>query len=671
MSLGTQYIAPDGYRDLQKECTYHVLMNDAHTEKVAMVYFEMRASHLDAFLQTMDRCYFEQGINTGQLVLKVPQAVLPFWLEPLELKNLVASDQHRRKPKKLHKDRIKARLGQIALAIKNYKEILRSEDPDRLLNKFARECTPPVKAGRFRLAFYSFLAFGGNELVLHYRITRIGGWSRGECRSDVKRGKPSKKGKGFGFNANAMVPKILESYDEQSGLGVKRKDIYIKAAIKTFGCRTRLVGKFRKPYHPKGHPFPSRNQYWYHVRKARSPSKLREDRIGKTKERARNSPFLGSFKSNVSNLMERVEGDAYVMEEAPKGFIDSSPLKPIRVTKRRDVRSGVGTGIGFTLGSETSSGYRAAEFCEAIGLEKYGALFGLDLRGRCLAKGISPNPVTDRGPGSSPDALSQDPEFEPVFKGMPPSGAAQSKAVVEASHPRSTTNEEGPTYIPSTRNYFQLIVEEILRMVSDNESSNVQDRVPDDLLERANPPTPNNLYRELDRLERNDAVPVTDAQAVRAYLTKVTAKLDRRGVVLHGRVFGSKAFDASGARDRLSREQSIDIEVYVLEACVRHIWVDVDGEIIQLGMQIPYRCADEELYVSLEDLKERERFISQFSTEVDEHKLATSMQLSIDAEEATGVTSGTRRRRKGAPPKRRKGTKGNEVAALRKILSGR
>lgn len=671
MSLGTQYIAPDGYRALRKECTYHVLMNDAHTEKVVLVCFEMSGSKVDAFLQTMDRCYFDQGINTGQLVRKVPQAVLPFWLEPLEMKSLVASDQRRRKPKKLHMDRIKTKMGQIAIAIENYREILRSEDPDRLLNKFARECTPPVKAGRFRLAFYSFLAFGGNELVLHYRITRIGGWSRDECKSDAKRGAPGKNGKGAGFNANAMAPQILESYEEQMGLGVKDKEIYVQAAVRTFGCRTRLVGKFRKVYHPGGLAFPSRNEYWYHVHKARDPSKLREDRIGKTKERARNAPYHGTFKANVCNLMERIEADAYVMKEAPKGFLDSSPLKPIRVTRRRDVRSGLCTGIGFTLGSETSSGYRMAEFCEAIGLEKFGALFGLGLEGRCVAKGISPNPVTDRGAGSSPGALSQDPEFQPVFKGVAPSGAAQSKAVVEASHPRSHKSGEGPTYIPSTKNLFQLITEEIHRTVKDNESSAVQDRVPDDLLERVNPPTPNNLYRELDRLERNDAVPVAHDQAVRAYLTKVTAKLDRRGVVLHGRVFGSKAFDASGARDRLSREQSPDVDVYVLEACVRHIWIDVQGEIIQLEMQIPYRCGSEERSVSLEDLKDRERFISQFGTEVEEHKLATSMQLAIDAEEATGARLGTGRRRKGAPPKRRKGGKGNEGAALNKILRGK
>ena len=669
MSLGAQYLAPDGYRELRKGCTYHLLMNDPDTERAALVSFEMRGRKVLASLNTIDRCHFEQGVETNQLVLKEPQSALPFWLEPLELRDLAASDRDRRKPKRLHKDRINKKLGQIALAVEKYKDVLRSDDPDSLLNRFARECTPKVRAERFRVAFYVFLAFGKNELALHYRIAGIGGWNRDEM-SDVKRGKPGKKGKGSGFNANPMAPTILESYDVLMGLGVKKKCIYVEALMRFFGCRTRGRGKFRVITHPDGSAYPSRNEYWYHIRKVRGTAKIREDREGKTKERAKHAPYRGSFKSNVSNLMERIEADAYVMKEAPRGFIDGSPLKPIRATKRRDVRAGLGTGIGFSLGSETASAYRMAEFCEAIGLERFGALFGLNLEGRCVARGISPNPVTDRGPGSSPVALSRDPEFEPVFKSLTPSGAGQSKAVVEASHPRSPKNEEGPTYIPSTKNICQLIKEEILRLVSDNESLNVQDRVPDELLERVNPPIPNNLYRELDRLGRNDALPVAFEQAVPAYLSKVTARLDRRGVVLHGRVFGSKAFDASGARDRVSHEQSPNIEVYVLEACMRHLWVDVHGEIVQLDMQIPYRCGDDELYVSLEELKGRERFISQSRTQVEEHQIATALQLEIDAEEATGARLGTGRRRKGTP-KRRKGTTQGEGAALKRILRGK
>ncbi|CAN7393356.1 MULTISPECIES: hypothetical protein [unclassified Variovorax] len=672
MSLGTQYVAPNGYRDLQQGCTYHVLMNDAATERVALVCFETNSSEPRAFPHFMTRSYFEQGVDTGELVKEHPQARLPSWLSPREEGDLKASDSHRRAPKKAHRGRIEAKLASIGPAIQILKEILRSEDPDHLLNKFARACKPRVKAVRFRLWFYAYLAFGKNELALHYRTGNLGKWSRDENTSAVKRGTPGKKGKGHGFNANPMAPDMMVAYEELKGLGVGQNQIYTNAAVQYFGCHTRLRGGYREFFHPDGHAFPSRNEFWYHVNKSRGKASVREDKIGKTKERAENAPFRGSFTANVSNLMERVETDAYVMKEAPIDFLNEGlPLKPIRVVRRRDVRSGTCTGLGFSLGSETASAYRTARFCEAVGIGAFGALFGLDVKGRCVPGGISPNDVQDRGPGSSDEAFSRDPEFQPVFNAIAPSGAAQSKAVIEASHPRSSKDREGPTYIPSKKNVCQLIKEEILRAVSDNEKMDVQSRVPDDLLARVNPPTSINLWRELDRLERNDAIPITFDEALRSFLTKVDdAKFDRHGIVLHGRVFGSRAFDASGVRDRVSREQSPKVDVYVLETCVRHIWIDVHGKVIQLDMQVPYRCGDEELYVSLEELKERERFISQSTSRVEEHKLATSAQLSIDAEAATGVKLGTGRRRKGAP-KRRKGVSRSEGIALKKILRGK
>jgi hypothetical protein len=243
--------------------------------------------------------------------------------------------------------------------------------------------------------------------------------------------------------------------------------------------------------------------------------------------------------------------------------------------------------------------------------------------------------------------------------------------VIEASHPRSSKDREGPTHIPSTKNVCKLIKEEILRVVSDNEKMDVRSRIPDDLVARVNPPTAIRLWRELERLERNDTIPITFDEAVRSFLTKVDdAKFDRHGIVLHGRVFGSSEFDRCGVRDRVSTEQAPRFEVYVLEACVRHIWIDVLGKLMQLEIQVPYRCGDEELYVSLEDLKARETFISQSATRVEEHKLATSAQLAIDAEIATGVRLGTGRRKKG-PPRRGKASDRRAGSALKKILSGK
>lgn len=661
--LGTQYVAPEGYGLLGKDCVYHLLYNDSRTLTVSLVHFAVRPAStrckkkpvaklssrvepLANFLR-MDRCSFEDGVRSDKIIVAPTQDTLPCWLDGLIETNLEFSDERRKPYKKTHRERIDEKLAHIQPMVDQYKEVLASDDPERLLNRQARACTPRVNETRFRLWFFAYLAFGKKRFALHYPTQRIGRWQR--LDSDVKRGRPNKsKGKGYGCNASAgMIKKILKSYTRLRGLGVAPSLIYRRALVREFGCRTRRSGKrgFCEFFHPEGKPFPTKAIYWYHVEKTFGKDKVRETRIGSVAERSKFAPFRGSFSSDVVNLMERVENDAYVMKEAPRGLLDNSVLKPIRVARIRDVRCGIFTGIGFSFGAETALAYRMARFCQAISKVKFCYLFGMVItEDQWPSQGSSAGDAQDRGPGATSGAFSQDPQFEPVIKTLGPTYSGQSHAVIESTHPRSLSNKEAPSFIRSDKNVVLLVRQEIDRLLGQNDSMDISNRIPDDLLELVDRPTPVCLWSALDRLGRNDAVPISFDEAVRAFLTKVPAIADRHGVRLFDRVFGSRAFDASGFRERLSGRQTVPVTVYVLDACVRHIWIEVQGRIIELDMQVQSRVTNDELYISLEDLRERAEFMKDQRRSLEEHRAATAAQREIDFKAATGkdLDSGTR-----------------------------
>jgi len=246
--LGTQYIAPEGYEQLERGRVYHLLKSDPRTSLVSMVWFTVapRASKgLDptkkapptepvAHLLRMERSSFEEAVLEGAICMAPTQAALPFWLDGLTETDLEHGDDGRRSPKTTHRDRIDAKLAHIQPVIDRFQDVLASSNPERMLNAQARACSPKVNETRFRLWFFAYLAFARNRFALHYATQNIGRWSREDHPSKVKRGAPSKdKGKGYGYNASSdMIKTILKSYKRLRGLGVRKERIYRRALIR-------------------------------------------------------------------------------------------------------------------------------------------------------------------------------------------------------------------------------------------------------------------------------------------------------------------------------------------------------------------------------------------------------------------------------------------------------
>jgi hypothetical protein len=669
--IGTQLHAPNGYRNLECGCVYHFLENNAATGRVTLVQFwvpdadvppavvkevrpeprKKRRAQPRALLVRMACSLFEAGLLSDHIRMCEVQHNLPPWFRGVSVDHLCSSDRRNPRLVRSHSERISLRFEIIKPAVARADEILACDDPMYELGKLARACCPAINETRYALWFLVYLAFGRKPYVLHYAIASMGRWDR-LATPGAKRGTPNLTyGAGHGHNADEeMVRKIRASYATFGKRGVRSKTVYRLAMTKEFGCEERKVGARKEFYHPDGAPFPTAGMYWYHVRRLLGKKLVRRVRIGPRKDRSFYAPYTGFFSADTANLMERVESDGFIMEEVPRALVGDADVKPLVVVRIRDVRSGLFTGIGFANVAERASAYRMAKFVQAVDKAWLCSLFGIVIQPEQWPnRGSSPYEVQDRGPGATPGAFSSLEEFKPVIVEGTPSRSPQSKALIEASNPRSIKIDDTVHYMRSDKNVFQLCVQEIMALIVANDTMDVSDRVPNDLLEEVEVPTPLQLWNALDARMRNCAVPMTKDEAIVAFLTPVTARLTRRGVELLGRVFGSDELDASGVRDKLSGNQNLEVQAYVLEACVRHIWIQIHGSIIQVDMMVAYRTGEDEVYVSLSDMMERAAQITRKKRGFEEHKVASEAEVAREYEKQTGQKWRSAKPRAGRP----------------------
>lgn len=670
IQIGSQLHAPAGFKELQQGVKYYFLSSDGAHERVHLISLVSRPPkkrarsgekggvrmetpvHL-AVLVAMRKSAFELGLESGAIIPHPHQANLPPWLESLDGRNLGSLDQARVKPKKLHESRIDEILEAIHPLVERYKEILASDNPDKVINKHARECKPIKNETRIRLAFYCYLLFGRSRYALHYATGSLGKWDRNARAIGSKRGRPSKsKGKQTGHNIDsAAKEKILQGYKKYAKLGKCMTSIYQESMTKVFGCLVRADEKeFKSYYHPKGEPFPTYGQFDAHVAKAIGRSAIQDMKLGPNRVRTKLAPSLGMFTQCVANLMERVESDGYVVQEKPMGLVDGSTLKSLVVVRKRDYASGLITGVGFCLGSERASGYRMASFCEAIDKVKFFALFGITISSNDWPSiGASPHAIADRGPGSTDEGYSSDIQYKPVIRGMPPSQAGQSKAVMESSNPKKLKNEEAPSHLRSEKNVFELVRRELRQVLKDNDSRDITDRITPDLWEKVRKPSPNSLWSVLDSLGRNDGVRVSFENAVRKFLPCYEVTVKANGIFLHGQRYDSPALRKTPLLDRVAVSQSLRMDAYVLEACVRHIWIEVDHQLIELDLQVGLRVGDDMLYMSLNEIKLREEEMLLTAAKYKEHRHATASMAHRQYEDETGLKWDGSTRKAGRP----------------------
>lgn len=465
---------------------------------------------------------------------------------------------------------------------------------------------------------------------------------------------------------------MVKSYKKYRGVGKPMTEIYDEAMRKTFKARTRIDKLGNKHIvSSNGSPLPTLDQYRYWLEKEIGKDTIDLYRWGKEKHRRSKAGHQGKFSSSVSNLLERIEADAYYCADKPRSFLGEGHLKPLAVTRLVDTASGLRVGIGFSFEKENSEAYNAALFCAAISKKKFCSLFGIDIKeAQWPSQGMPPHYITDRGPGIKREPGHEQYQGEGlVIREMTQSGQGQSKAIVESAQ-RRTTNLEGLVHhMASSLNVTQMIVREITRLIKENDSADASGHMTPEMIEHQVSITPLGIWNFLDVRARNDGELMSFDGAVRRFLIKVSVTVSRDGVWLRSQRYSSEALKESKILTRSSTVGRQTISAYMYPMCVRHIWVEVKGKLIEVDAQLNLRDDEQMLYRTYEDLQVEEQQLNQLKAEHRQHSRASAIEHQSQFEQETGApwNSGKAQRTR---LKRHKATK-DEEKELHAVFEGK
>ncbi|MCP3728654.1 hypothetical protein M3I53_37170 [Paraburkholderia sp. CNPSo 3272] len=516
------------------------------------------------------------------------------------------------------------------------------------INAWAKRITPRQHETRFRTWVLTYLCFGRNIWALFPPFHRSGCWSREE-RAKQKQGPPSKAyGKGYGHKMTRKMSEQCEkAYDDFRLQGKPLTHIYADTLTNVFGCKViTRSSRVKEFFHPQGEPFPSYRQFQYAVYEAYGIEAVQINRWGSVRHRRRQAPSQGRFSEDVAYLLEIVEFDGYFTKERPRGYLDGNPLPPLCVVKARDMLSGANVGIGFSFGAERMSAYRMALFSMAVPNDYFCRLWGIELEpDTWVTIGLPPHYKVDRGPGSSENVIASD-AARPPIRDMTPGYSGQAKATVESSHPRNVKFEGEPHYVASNLTPVELARREIHRHIGYNHTADMSARMPMDRELTYVLPTPHELWKYYAGNLRTVGIPMSIPDAVRTFLTPVTMIVKKDGVYLDDRKYDSKDLRACGLLNRVARRhESMPVGGYMLDLCLRYVWIEVDHKILELAAQLPIRGDEETLYVSIAESNEWASARAQVNSMFRVHELAALAESRAAFETETGKSwdSGTRK----------------------------
>lgn len=602
MITGARLFAPEGFGSLVKGHWYHFLSSDAINNRVRLVEFIDQGKQIGTLLITFTRFEFEEALETGALLASGETDKFPPWLDPI--KGIAVSERERKRvsAKESYEQKVNRRFMAISDLMVRLPEVLSSDNPDAVINAHAKSQTPKQNEGRLRLWFYTYITFGQNKWALMPALHRIGKWDR-EGPGKVRRlGRPSPNGKNWGYRGDtSMKARIRAAYLKYRSADKTFNDVYRKILTDEFGCVSVERGGNTEFINRKGHPFPTFNQVKYCIEQSFN----RKDRSTEVRgiQKTRNqSGSTGSFSDRLTNLYQQVEFDGYYIVEKLSGITEGSPVDGFCVVRAVCGLSGMIIGIGFADAKESREAYRMCLFSMAADKVWFCGLFGKSIKPEWWpCEGLSGGLVFDRGPAAN---LDTEPEIHwlgilentPVYSG-------QSKATVESSHPRNKTNLDQPTHVQSTLNFVQMARREIEQVLKDNRSSDASGRMESEMYLSGIKPTPLGIWEYWDSRFRNSAIGMQQEVAIRNFLSVHPAVIRQDAVYLYGRKYRSDDLVSTGIFDRVARGSVIEIEVYVLTMCVRHIWIYIGGGLFELDFVTTQRTVDGDRDISLRDLQ--------------------------------------------------------------------
>jgi hypothetical protein len=645
--MGNQFIAPQGFREFRAGECYHRLRWD---KRRCIVFFASFSSRPLARLTALSSAAYESGLAQRLITEPKSPSYMPPWLSALEGIDLDLVDGDRRKAVRRYRDMVEQRCALLLPLMDNINEIFSASDPVKEINRYARLGSPRQNETRLRTWFFTYLAFGQNVWTLLPPYQNNGTWTRVD-RQGTKYGRSSKSGSQHGHGATQkMTEDIKVGYLKYAERGRPFSTIYALTMTEVFKCRTEQTeGGGTQYVHPEGKEFPSRHQFRYWCEKAFTQKQIQRTLYGEQRFRNRLQASQGRYSQAVANLLEQVEADAYWVLERPRGFTDKHQMPGLCVATLVCVATNMKVGIGFALGAETGAAYRAALFCAAIGKNKFGSLFGLDISDdEWPCQGLPACFIPDRGPGASAAVVGSLAGKTPLFE-IPPSYTPQSHGTVEASHPRDLKLEGAPSFIPSRLNAVELARREILGLIRHNRSASSVDRMTVEMVADKVLPTPLGMWRYLDARGRSDAQPISFDDAVRAFLTPIEFDVEDGKLSLMKLFYNSDALRDTGAMNKLKSQSGCKLGGYALDMCVRYAWVVIGNRLIEVGAQLPIRDDERQLNITLTELPEFAAGILEGRRRVEENRGPVQSETIARAKAAIGKHGYADRRKTGRP----------------------
>lgn len=639
MMVGTQLEAPEGWRELVKDHVYYFLRSGAPNDTVRLVEFRKTKGGYRPCIVNVQRGAFESAVQSGAVRACRVQRKMPPWLPELAPARYRDIDAGRPQGVSRYRDYVEHRYSQIAALVARLDELLGAKDPMALIGAHARTLQPEQNAGRVKLWFFTYIAHGCNIWSLMRANHEIGHWDRGaEEHKNTRFGRPGVRGKGAGYSAVPLRDRMVSYYLCHAGLGVSLTSIHREMLREEFGCKVRSVDGVKTIVHPLGLPFPTYMQFWYAIQLEFGAEQVKRAKYGAAYMREKVAPSMGRFTHELANLLEKIELDAYYVEERPRSTFDDREMEPLVVVRIVCATSGEIVGVGFSLGAETGEAYRMALFSAFVRKSKYCQYFGItNIQDEDWpALGLPGFMVTDRGPGAA-NAVVQNLKQAIPIRQLAPSHQGQSKASIESSHPRKVNIEGAPTHRVSTLNVIGMVRREIYRANADNHTSNIGDRLLGIKDGEHVVATPHHAWNFLSGIGRTAAFPMAFDEAVRAFLTPVELVLSRDELRLQRRVYDAPELRASGIFEAVGAGQSIKLRGYCLSLCVRHCWVEIDNQLIELTAKLPLRNHTQRTYVSLADLAVEAQAYSVQQARQREHAIAATMEYAEKYEEETGL----------------------------------
>lgn len=642
--IGQQLVAPDGWGSLVKDRTYHFLGFLEGSSHVRLGFFS--TSPNEVHFDLVPRTEFEDGLQQGALVAVASEKVrrLPPWLAALEDNGIDPAhiEDLRRTAHKKNRvvtplEEVDRRFAEIAPLIDDSKNLLRCFDFEARVKAFARKSTPELNEKRTLLRFTAYLCFNRDKWVLLPSRHRCGRKSIQE-KGPGDFGRPSPKW--GGFHRSRMTVEIqaavANAWKTHAKRGKTQQGVIAEILTDVLGYKERRVGSLTEFFHPLGGPVYTHHQLRYALRKLVGTKQMQQDLNGRETIRTKKKASRGRYSERVANLLEQVEGDAYSVEEVPRGPLDGNPMKPLYVVRIRCVGSGVLAGIGFSIGGERATAYRMALFCMAIGAPEFCALFGVKISWEDWpCKGLPSSLKIDRGPAGTADFIR---EFEAQIpiRELAPSYSGQSKATIESSNPRQKKTTSAPEYRQSKLNYVELAAREIRRTIAENRLKVMPNRQTINMARGRVYPTPLEIWRYLDSRFRTDAHPLTLEVAIPAFLTPVEFTVDEHGANLLGQVYRSAELDASGLCDRALSEGVMKVQGFGLEACFRAAWIRHGGRYLKVDLCLPIMDDKKQLFISLPELTQVNAIRKQTMSFEMEHRMAVQTEAERLFKEETG-----------------------------------